>query len=145
LTRGASGRRAIAGHRGGEGQVVEAELAATPNKLDEMIAGLTGPRTEVDDPDGLVRFTLSDDERLVSLFIDDAVRTSLNNLRLEKKRDDRFAAGNRHDWFAAGNEAVRLFHRCSRNSRPSEMGLSLFQRELAQIGVAVAEQLGTAS
>jgi hypothetical protein len=100
-----------------------------------MIAGLTGPRTEVDDPDGLVRFTLSDDERLLSLFIDDAVRTSLNNLGLDKKRDDRFAAG---------NEAVRLFARCSRNPRPSEMGLSLFQRELAQIGVAVAEQLGTA-
>ena len=36
------------------------------NKLDDMIAGLTGPRTEVDDPDGLVRFTLSDDERLLS-------------------------------------------------------------------------------
>jgi len=105
------------------------------NKLDDMIAGLTGPRTEVDDPDGLVRFTLSDDERLLSLFIDDAVRTSLNNLGLDKKRDDRFAAG---------NEAVRLFARCSRNPRPSEMGLSLFQRELAQIGVAVAEQLGTA-
>jgi len=114
---------------------VEAELAATLNKLDDMIAGLTGPRTEVDDPDGLVRFTLSDDERLLSLFIDDAVRTSLNNLGLDKKRDDRFAAG---------NEAVRLFARCSRNPRPSEMGLSLFQRELAQIGVAVAEQLGTA-
>ena len=45
---------------------VDAELAATLNKLDDMIAGLTGPRTEVDDPDGLVRFTLSDDERLLS-------------------------------------------------------------------------------
>jgi len=44
------------------------------NKLDDMIAGLTGPRTEVDDPDGLVRFTLSDDERLLSLFIDDAMQ-----------------------------------------------------------------------
>ena len=38
---------------------VEAEFAATLNKLDDMIAGLTGPRTEIDDPDGLVRFTLS--------------------------------------------------------------------------------------
>jgi hypothetical protein len=35
---------------------VKAELAATLNKLDDMIAGLIGPRTEVDDPDGLVRF-----------------------------------------------------------------------------------------
>ena len=41
-----------------------------------MIAGLTGPLTEVDDPDGLVRFTLSDDEWLLSLFIDLAVRTN---------------------------------------------------------------------
>ena len=85
---------------------VEAELAATLNKLDDMLAGPTGPCTEVDDPDGLVRFTLSDDERLLSLFLDDAVRTSLNNLGLDKKRDDRFAAG---------NEAMRLFARCSRN------------------------------
>ena len=38
---------------------VEAELAATLNKLDDMLAGPTGPRTEVDDPDELVRFTLS--------------------------------------------------------------------------------------
>ena len=38
---------------------VEAELAATLNKLDDMLAGPTGPCTEVDDPDGLVRFTLS--------------------------------------------------------------------------------------
>ena len=59
---------------------VEAELAATLNKLDDMIAKLTGLRTEVEDPDGLVRFTLGDDGRLLSLFIDDAVRTSLNNL-----------------------------------------------------------------
>ena len=71
-----------------------------------MLAGPTGPRTEVDDPDELVRFTLSDNERLLSLFLDDAVRTSLNNLGLEKKRDNRFAAG---------NETVRLFARCSRN------------------------------
>jgi hypothetical protein len=78
---------------------VEAELAATLNKLDDMIAKLTGLRTEVDDPDGLVRFTLGDDGRLLSLFIDDAVRTSLNNLGLEKKLND---------LFAAGNEAMRL-------------------------------------
>ena len=78
---------------------VEAELAATLNKLDDMIAKLTGLRTEVEDPDGLVRFTLGDDGRLLSLFIDDAVRTSLNNLGLEKKLND---------LFAAGNEAMRL-------------------------------------
>jgi hypothetical protein len=63
---------------------VEAELAATLNKLDDMIARLTGLRTEVKDPDKLVRFTLGDDGRLRSLFIDDAVRTRLNNLGLGK-------------------------------------------------------------
>jgi hypothetical protein len=78
---------------------VEAELAATLNRLDDMIAGLTGLRTQVDDPDGLVRFTLGDDGRLLSLFIDDAVRTSLTNLGLEKKLND---------LLSAGNEAMRL-------------------------------------
>ena len=85
---------------------VDAELAATLNKLDDMIAGLTGPRTEIDDPDGLVRFTLSDDERLLSLFIDDAVRTSLNNLGLDKKRDDRFAPAMRQCGCSPGAPAI---------------------------------------
>jgi hypothetical protein len=78
---------------------VQAELASTLGKLDDMIAQLTALRTEVDDPDGLVRFTLGDDGRLLSLFIDDAVRTSLNNLGLERKLND---------LLAAGNEAMRL-------------------------------------
>ena len=77
----------------------EAEIAATLGKLDDMIARLTALRTEVDDPDGLVRFTLGDDGRLLSLFIDDAVRTSLTNLGLERKLND---------LFSAGNEAMRL-------------------------------------
>ncbi|MDT7761563.1 MAG: hypothetical protein QOC63_983 [Mycobacterium sp.] len=77
----------------------EAELAATLTRLDDMIARLTGLRTEVDDPDGLVRFTLGDDGRLMSLFIDDAVRTRLTNLGLEKKLND---------LLSAGNEAMRL-------------------------------------
>ena len=74
-------------------------IEGLPGKLDDMIARLTGLRTEVDDPDGLVRFTLGDDGRLLTLFIDDAVRTSLNNLGLEKKLND---------LFSAGNEAMRL-------------------------------------
>jgi hypothetical protein len=73
---------------------VEAELTSTLNKLDDMIARLTGLRTEIEDPDGLVRFTLGDDGRLLTLFIDDAVRTRLNNLGLEKKLNDLFSAGN---------------------------------------------------
>ena len=44
-------------------------------------------------------FTLGDDVRLPSLLIDDAVRTSLNNLVLEKKLND---------LLVAGNEAMRL-------------------------------------
>jgi hypothetical protein len=47
----------------------------------------------------LVRFTLGDDGRLMTLFIDDAVRTSLTNLGLEKKLND---------LFSTGNEAMRL-------------------------------------
>jgi hypothetical protein len=77
----------------------EAELAATLTRLDDVIARLTGLRTEVDDPDGLVRFTLGDDGRLMSLFIDDTVRTRLTNLGLEKKLND---------LLSAGNEAMRL-------------------------------------
>jgi hypothetical protein len=73
---------------------VEAELTSTLNRLDDMIAKLTGLRTEIEDPDGLVRFTLGDDGRLLTLFIDDAVRTRLNNLGLEKKLNDLFSAGN---------------------------------------------------
>ena len=77
----------------------EAEIAATLGKLDDMIARLTSLRTDVDDPDDLVRLTLGDDGRLLTLFIDDAVRTSLTNLALEKKLND---------LFASGNEAMRL-------------------------------------
>lgn len=78
---------------------VEAEVAATLSRLDEMIAQLGALRTEVEDPDGLVRFTLGDDGRLLSLFIHDAVRTSLTHLGLEKKLND---------LFQSGNEAMRL-------------------------------------
>lgn len=77
----------------------EAEVAATLGTLDAMIARLCGLRTEVDDPDGLVRFTLGDDGRLLRLFIDDAVHTSLTNLGLEAKLND---------LIEAGNEAMRL-------------------------------------
>jgi hypothetical protein len=59
----------------------EAEVAATLGRLDAMIARLSVLRTE---PDGFVWFTLGDDGRLMTLFIDDAVRTSLTNLGLEK-------------------------------------------------------------
>lgn len=87
----------------------EAEQAATLDKLDRMIAQMNALRTEVEDPDGFVRFTLGDDGRLLSLFIEDAVRHSLTNLALEKKLNE---------LFAAGNEAMML----SRNTFWQEFG-----------------------
>ena len=42
-------------------------------KLDDAIARIAALRTDVEDPDGLIRFTLSDDGRLVSLYIADNV------------------------------------------------------------------------
>jgi hypothetical protein len=72
----------------------ETEVAATLGRLDDMIARLAALRTEVDDPDGLVRFTLSDDGRLLTLYIDDAVASSLTRLALENKLNDTIAAGN---------------------------------------------------
>ncbi len=72
----------------------QTEIAATVGRLDDMIARLASLRTDVDDPDGLVRFTLGDDGRLLRLFIDDFVAASLTRLGLEKKLNDLFSAGN---------------------------------------------------
>ena len=70
------------------------EVAATLGRLDDMIARLAALRTEVDDPDGLVRFTLGDDGRLLTLYIDDAVPLPLTELDLEHKLNDMISAGN---------------------------------------------------
>ena len=78
------------------------EVADTLGRLDDMIARLSALRTEVDDPNGLVRFTLGDDGRLLTLFIDDAVAMSLTRLGLENKLND---------MFSAGNDAMRLSRR----------------------------------
>lgn len=77
----------------------QTEIAETVSRLDDMIARLASLRTEVDDPNGLVRFTLGDDGRLLRLFIDDFVAASLTRLSLEKKLNN---------LFLAGNEAMRL-------------------------------------
>ena len=74
------------------------DLGDAENKLDDMIAKLIGLRIEVEDPDGLARFPLGDDGRLLTLFVDCAVRSSLTNLGLEKL----------NDLLSAGNRAVRL-------------------------------------
>jgi len=77
----------------------EAEVDATLGKLDQLIAALSELRTDVDDPDGLVRLTMGDDGRLLTLFIDDSVGTRLTNLGLEQKLNS---------LLERGNQAVRL-------------------------------------
>ena len=72
----------------------ETEVAHTLGRLDDMIAALAALRTEVDDPSGLLQFTLGEDGRLLRLYIDDAVAMSLSRLALEKKLNDMFSAGN---------------------------------------------------
>jgi hypothetical protein len=71
----------------------EAEVASALAKLDDAIARMAALRTEVEDPDGLVRLTLGEDGRLLSLFIHDAAPTSLTNLALEQKLNGLFTAG----------------------------------------------------
>jgi hypothetical protein len=72
----------------------EAEIAATLAKLDDAIARMAALRTDVEDPDGLIRFTLGDDGRLLTLFIDDNVGQLLTNLALEEKLNRLLDAGN---------------------------------------------------
>jgi hypothetical protein len=61
-------------------------LCGALTRLDDMVVRLIGLRTDVDDPDRLVRFTLGDDR-------------GLTNLALEKKLNH---------LLSAGNEAMRL-------------------------------------
>jgi hypothetical protein len=72
----------------------EAEISSALAKLDHAIARMAAMRTEVEDPDGLVRLRLGDDGRLVELFIHDAATTSLTNLAMEQKLNSLFKAGN---------------------------------------------------
>ena len=72
----------------------EAEIAATLARLDDAIARMAALRTEVEDPDGLIRFTLGDDGRLLTLFIQDNVGQLLTNLDLEDKLNRLLDAGN---------------------------------------------------
>lgn len=72
----------------------EAEIASALAKLDDAIGRMASLRTEVEDPDGFVRFTLGEDGRLLSLFIHDAARTSLTNLAMEQKLNSLLGSGN---------------------------------------------------
>jgi hypothetical protein len=76
----------------------EGEVAATLGKLDQLLAEVSALRTDVDDPDGLVRFTLGDDGRLLTLFIDDSVGSQLTNLGLEQKLNALLERGNQAVW-----------------------------------------------
>ena len=76
----------------------QAELAATLADLDAKLANLAALRTEAEDADGLVRFTLGPDGRLLALFIDDAVPGRLTNLALEQKLNEMFEAANASAW-----------------------------------------------
>jgi hypothetical protein len=71
----------------------EAEISSALAKLDDAIARMAAMRTEVEDPDGFVRFTLGDDGRLVELFLHDAATSSLTNLALEQKINALLDAG----------------------------------------------------
>jgi hypothetical protein len=72
----------------------EAEIAATLAKLDDAIARMVALCTEVEDPDGLIRFTLGDDGRLLTLFIQDNVAQLLTNIDLEDKLNRLLDTGN---------------------------------------------------
>jgi predicted lipid carrier protein YhbT len=72
----------------------QAELAATLAELDGKLQRLAALRTEAEDPDSLVRFTLGPDGRLLTLFLHEAVPSRLTNLALEQKLNDLFAAAN---------------------------------------------------
>jgi hypothetical protein len=72
----------------------EAEIASTLAKLDDAIARMAALRTEVEDPEGLIRFTLGDDGRLLTLFIQDNAGQRLSNLDLEERLNRLFDAGN---------------------------------------------------
>jgi hypothetical protein len=76
----------------------ETEVAATLAELDDALTRLAALRTEVEDPDGMVRFTLGPDGRLLTLFIHDAAPTRLTNLALEQKLNGLFEATNEAVW-----------------------------------------------
>ena len=76
----------------------QAELAATLADLDAKLARLAALRTQAEDSDGLVRFTLGPDGRLLDLFIDDSVPRRLTNLALEEKLNEMLEAANASAW-----------------------------------------------
>ena len=72
----------------------QAELGAAASLLDDLLARYAALRTEVQDPDGLVRLTLGSDGRLVELYIHDQIAQQLDNLGLERLLNTLLQAGN---------------------------------------------------
>jgi hypothetical protein len=71
----------------------QTETAATLAHLDKLLTDLDDLRTGVDDPDGLISFTLGFDGRLLNLQIADAIGQLMTNLQLEKRLNSLLAAG----------------------------------------------------
>ena len=72
----------------------QSELGACAALLDELLTRVAALRTEVADPDGLVRMTLGNDGRLLELFIDERIGERMDNLGLERLISGLLAAGN---------------------------------------------------
>jgi hypothetical protein len=71
----------------------EAETASTLAHLDKLLRDLDELGAGVEDPDGLISFSLGFDGRLLDLRIADAVGQVMTNLDLEKRLNGLFAAG----------------------------------------------------
>ena len=74
-------------------EFVEAENAATLARLDKLLRDLDELGAQVEDPDGLISFSLGFDRRLLDLRIADAVGQVMTNLELEQRLNGLFAAG----------------------------------------------------
>lgn len=73
----------------------QTELGAASAMLEELLRRHDSLRTTVEDPGGLVRFTLGNDGRLLELFVDEAIGQQLDNLGFETLVNSLLEAGNR--------------------------------------------------
>lgn len=72
----------------------QTELGACAALLDDLLTRFAALRTEVEDPEGRVRFTLGNDGRLLELYIDEQIGRQMDNLALEALLTRLFTAGN---------------------------------------------------
>jgi hypothetical protein len=69
------------------------ETASTLAHLDKLLRDLDALGAGVDDPEGLISFSLGFDGHLLDLRLADAVGQVLTNLELEQRLNTLFAAG----------------------------------------------------